>query len=107
MRTITLPRQTVINAASSRGITPCEEVSRLLSASFGREVCSPPRHKVKEGRAMIDPTMRLTSFWTVYTPSATYTRIYAANAHDAKLAVFRRTLGRVAIADMTAERSAT
>lgn len=40
MRTITLPRQTVINAASSRGITPCEEVSRLLSASFGREVCS-------------------------------------------------------------------
>ena len=56
---------------------------------------------------MIDPTMRLTSFWTVYTPSATYTRIYAANAHDATLAVFRRTLGRVAIADMTAERSAT
>lgn len=40
MRTITLPRQTVIAAANSRGITPCEEVNRLLSASFGRRVCS-------------------------------------------------------------------
>lgn len=40
MKTITLPRQTVIAAANLRGVTPCEEVSRLLTASFGREVCS-------------------------------------------------------------------
>ena len=40
MRTITLPRQTVIAAANVRGITPREEVSRLLTASFGRKVCS-------------------------------------------------------------------
>lgn len=40
MRTITLPRQTVIAAANLRGITPGEEVSRLLTASFGRAVCS-------------------------------------------------------------------
>lgn len=40
MKTITLPRQTVMDAANLRGVTPCEEVNRLLSASFGREVCS-------------------------------------------------------------------
>lgn len=40
MKAITLPRQTVIAAANSRGITPCEEVNRLLSVSLGREVCS-------------------------------------------------------------------
>lgn len=40
MKKITLPRQTVIAAANSRGVTPCEEVNRLLSVFFGREVYS-------------------------------------------------------------------
>jgi len=40
VKTITLPRQTVIAAANARGVSPCEEVDRLLSASVGRKVCS-------------------------------------------------------------------
>lgn len=40
MKTITLPRQTVLAAANARGVTVCEEVDRLLSASFGHKVCS-------------------------------------------------------------------
>ena len=40
MKTIILPRQKVINAAKSRGISACEEINRLLSASLGYRVCS-------------------------------------------------------------------
>lgn len=53
MRTITLPRQTVIAAANSRGVTPCEEVNRLLSASFGRAVYSHLKADNKERGIMI------------------------------------------------------
>ena len=45
MRTITLPRSLVMNAAQSRGVSACEEIDRLLSASFGYRVCS---HLLKE-----------------------------------------------------------
>lgn len=40
MRTIALPKSTVIDAAKSRGISACEEIDRLLSASLGHKVCS-------------------------------------------------------------------
>ena len=40
MKTITLSRQTVLAAANARGVTACEEIDRLLSASFGYKVCS-------------------------------------------------------------------
>ena len=37
---ITLPRSTVIDAARARGVSACEEINRLLSASLGYRVCS-------------------------------------------------------------------
>ena len=44
------------------------------------------------------------SRWTVYTSAATYRGVWATSAACAKLVVFRRTLGRVAMSDMTAKR---
>lgn len=64
MKTITLPRQTVLAAANARGITACEEVDRLLSASFGRKVCS---HLKSENEAKDQMVFSFTSR-CVHTP---------------------------------------
>ena len=45
MKLITLPRSVVIDAAKSRGVSACEEINRLLTASLGFEVCS---HFIRE-----------------------------------------------------------
>ena len=44
--------------------------------------------------------------YTVYTPSGIYAAIYAPDAEAAKDAVYKLTFGRIAKADMTAERTA-
>jgi len=44
--------------------------------------------------------------WTVYTPAGIYAAIYAPTADAAKRTVYRLTFGRIAVADMTAERAA-
>lgn len=44
--------------------------------------------------------------YTIYTPRGIYASIYAPDAESAKDAVYKLTFGRVAKADMTAERTA-
>lgn len=40
--------------------------------------------------------------WTVYTPISIFTHVQASSEYYAKLAIFRQTLGRVRMEDMTA-----
>ena len=49
MKIITLPRSVVIDAAKVRGVSACEEINRLLTASLGFEVCS---HFIREDAAI-------------------------------------------------------